>query len=503
MSRGIRMGCAVAVAMVAIVCGPSAGARAAEKADLATLVFVFDQMVLREQGRISKWTPGTRNLTIKVTAKFGERESGVLDASLAVLAEHANLKVVRNDDAEKPDFLIETTKTLKSHPGIGQRYIGMTNSTWGRLGSEMRLATIQIIEDWYRNDPYAIHRTIPHELMHALGFHGHPQLFDSALSIQNTRNSLSEWDLFFMRVLYDPKLPVGTPRVFALPLVCRLMHERLIAEANSDVTDLNRNGPHPYCEQLQAQRDISAKTPFEELRLAWAYLRGFGVEQNVAEAERWAQKALAGKDPDAQNLINLIEKFKLAKSAPPASSTKTPLAALAPAAFKPPPVDTVFVLSNKDSLKVVRVDAETVHTVTSKDIPYRWAGLFFGRNARVPVSQAETTAAGIWPLSTGKSIEFEHSGIEDGLTVIWKNTITVLGTESLKIDGKNIMTYVVERRSTRLNQSPGEELYEAVYTFWYAPELGFHARYRSQFKGKTAERPVNWTLTQVVPRGVP
>jgi len=492
----VRGGVAVGIlgALAVTLCAPLEAPRAQEKTDLATLVHVFDQMVLRDQGRVSKWTPGNKQLTIKVTAKFSEREKTILESNLAALSEHAKLNVVRDDKAEKPDFLFETTKTLRAHPGVGMRYIGMTQSSWGRLGSEMRSAVIQIIEDWARYNPYAIYRTIPHELMHALGFHGHPLVFDSALSEQNTRNSMSEWDLFFVRVLYDPKLPVGTPRVLALPLVCKLIHERLIAEANPDVTDLNRGGPHPYCEQLQAAQEIVAKTPLDELRLSWAYLRGLGVARDLSEAERWAQKALAGKDQDAQTVLTLIEKAKPAIVRQPAAPV-----ARGPVEFKPPAEGTTFTFGNKNFLKVVRVDGATVHTVTSKDTPYRWAGLFFGRGERIGVSEAEAVAATIWPLTVGKSVEFEHSGTEAGQPMMWKNVIKVLRAETLKIDGKDIETYVVERRTTYAKPTGTAEPYEGVYTFWYAPEFGFHAKYRSRFKGTTTERPVSWTVAQVSP----
>ena len=491
----VRGGVAVGIlgALAAALCAPFAAPSAAEKADLATLVHVFDQMVLRDQGRVSKWTPGNKQLTIKVMAKFAERESSILESNLAALSEHAKLKIVRDDQAEKPEFLFETTKTLRAHPGVGMRYIGMTQSSWGRLGSEMRSAVIQIIEDWARNDPYAIYRTIPHELMHALGFHGHPLVFDSALSELNTRNSMSEWDLFFVRVLYDPKLPVGTPRVLALPLVCKLIHERLIAEANPDVTDLNRGGPHPYCERLQATQEIVAKTPLDELRLGWAYLRGLGVARDLSEAERWAQKALAGKDQDAQNLINLIDKTRqIAKTLPVVTN-------LLPVEFRPAAVGTTFKLNAKSSLRIERIDGATVHTINANDSSYRWAGLFFGRGERIPQSDAEKTAATIWPLTLGKSVEFRHDGTLAKQPITLNTTIKVLRTETLKIDGRDVATYVVERRSVDTVPRGDGEPYEAVYTFWYAPEYGFHVRYRTKFKGATTERPVSWTVDQVIP----
>jgi hypothetical protein len=127
---------------------------------------------------------------------------------------------------------------------------GLTKTTFRRISGGLMKATISIVQDWHRGDPYHIYRLVPHETMHALGFNGHVRGFDSVLTVSGGRNSFSEWDLLFLRVLYDPRLPAGTPRVFALPLACRLMHERLIAERNRDVTDLNPAGSHALCGDL-------------------------------------------------------------------------------------------------------------------------------------------------------------------------------------------------------------------------------------------------------------
>ena len=525
MSRGTALYLGI-LGLAAASCAP---ADAAERADLATLVTVFDQMAIRDHGRISKWVPGRGPLTIKVTANFGDKENAVLNSAVTVLGESAQIKIVRNDAAEKPHFLVETSRDVMTQLDVSKFTVGQTNSILGRLGGDMRAATIKIIPDWHRGDPYQIYRTLPHEMMHALGFLGHAQFFDSAMSLQETRNSLSDWDLFFVRVLYDPKLPVGTPRVFALPLVCRLMHQRLIDENNSDSTDLNRGGQHPYCEQL-ATIQVTAKTPAEHARLGWAYLRGLGVAQNFDEAEQWTRKALAMKDPDAQGLLDAIEKARLARRQPPPIAKVEPVPAIsapqiktepkavaklapetparptakpsppATVAFKPVAPGTVFVLANNGGrLKVDRVEGATVYTRNSSDASYRWAGLFFGRGARIGASAVEQTAESIWPLQIGKSIEFDHRGIgPNGEAMTWKNTIKVLRTETIKIAERDVATYVVERHVTKVIPREGEP-YEGVYTFWYAPDYGFHAKYISRFQGKTSERPVSWTVAQVLP----
>lgn len=310
------------VCLAAALCTP---AGAAERLNMATLIGAFDQMALRDTGRVSKFAPSNKPLTLKVVAKFGDTELAVLDSTFATIVEQTKLQIQRDDSAEKPTFLVETTRNIEGSSGAPEHLFGKANTILGRLGGEHRTVTIQILQNWYRGDPYRIYRTLPHEIMHSVGFHGHVLTFDSVMLPKLSRNSMSEWDLLFLRVLYDPNLSVGTPRVFALPLACRLMHQRLIDENNPDVTDLNRSGPHPHCEQLAAT-PVTAKTPAEHARLGWAYLRGLGVARNLDEAEQWTRRALALNDPDAEGLLKAVESAKLAQRAtpPPEKSTPSP-----------------------------------------------------------------------------------------------------------------------------------------------------------------------------------
>lgn len=270
---------------------------------MMALVTAFDQVVLREQGRVAKWTRGTAPLSLKVNASFGTAELNALETTLATISRHAGLVIHREDTVEHPDFLVEWSADLGS-PFAGAHNVGRTRSSFSLLDGELMGAHILILRDWNRGDAQRIDRTMPHELLHAVGFHGHSVSFDSVMTLGGGGHGLSRWDQLFLRVLYDPRLPVGTPRIFALPVVCTLLHERLIAEGNIEIADLNRTGAHPYCGQLAGQP--LAVNENEALRLAWAYLKGLGTARSIPEAEKWARLAAQHGDPDAAYVLQEI-----------------------------------------------------------------------------------------------------------------------------------------------------------------------------------------------------
>jgi hypothetical protein len=474
--------------VLALVAALSTPAAAADKIYFAALVDAFDEMVLRDQGRISKWRVRTTPLKLKVAPGFEESELEILEAAIKAIEETAKLRIERADGAARPHIVLEMKNDLTV---AGWHNAGLTHVEPGQVGGEMRKATIGILKTWASHDPQRLHRTLPHELLHAVGFHGHPMNFDSVMSVRGIRYSLSDWDLLFLRVLYDPKVPVGTPRILALPLVCRVMHDRLVAEANPDVADLNRAGEHPYCLEL-AKRPVEAKDASDQMRLGWAYLRGLGVARDLDEAETWLKRADAAGDPDAKTLLRGLEKTRAEAAA------KLRIVSVAPGTqvpFAPPALETTFVTAG-GYIKVVKVDGTTVHTVNPKAVPFRWSGLFFGRNGTAGVIPAEAEAAAIWPLEIGKSVTFTQPS--DAGAEALENVIKVLRAEELTIAGRPVRTFVVERRVTERDPAGGVP-YRAVYTYWYAPEFGFHVKYQARYGGSSTEKPVVWAVSKVVP----
>ena len=82
---------------------------AAERTDFAVLMVAFDQMALRENGAVTKWS-ATRPLKFKVATKFGDKETAAVDYTLKAIEAETKLSFVRNDDEAEPDIVIELSK---------------------------------------------------------------------------------------------------------------------------------------------------------------------------------------------------------------------------------------------------------------------------------------------------------------------------------------------------------------------------------------------------------
>lgn len=304
---------AVVVGFFILVSGLAAPLRAGEQPPvriaLADIVTAFDQAIFSGQGRVSKW-PLDRVLRIKVAASFGAAETQALGDAMAMVERQTRLTMRRDDRLGEAELTVELVDGLGSR-GAGIHNVGRTHSSYASASGEMQVVTISIARDWASRDANLINRTLPHEMLHAVGFHGHaPEGFDSVMAGVGGSARPTPWDLLFLKVLYDERLPLGSPRVFALPIACNLLHERLVAERNTAVADLRSSGPHPHCASL-ASRPVAAGMDSERVAIAWAYLNGLGVARDLTQAEQWAQRSKALGDRDADYLLYSIGQAKL------------------------------------------------------------------------------------------------------------------------------------------------------------------------------------------------
>ena len=294
---------------LALLVAAASPVRGADRVSFADIVTAFDQAILQGQARVSKW-PLDRVVRLKATASFGAAEIQALNDAIAMVDRQTRLTIRRDDGAAEAELTVEMVDGLGSR-GAGIHNVGRTHASYVSASGEMQVVTISIVRDWARRDPNLIHRTLPHEMLHALGFHGHaPVGFESVMSGVGGSSRPTAWDLLFLKVLYDERLPIGTPRVFALPIACRLLHERLVAERTASVVDLGSSGTHPHCTGLAA-RPLATNVESERVAIAWAYLNGLGVARDFDEAEHWARRSKALGDRDADYLLYSIERAKL------------------------------------------------------------------------------------------------------------------------------------------------------------------------------------------------
>jgi hypothetical protein len=275
---------------------------------LSDVVAAFDQAILQGQNRVSKW-PIDHVVRLKVVAQFGDAENSALNDALRMVGRQTRLDLRRVDVSSDAEMTIETVADLGS-PGPRIHNVGRTQATFMGASGEMQAATISIARDWGRGDPQRIGRTMPHEMLHAIGFHGHtPDGFDSVMSPVGKGYGPSAWDLLFLKVLYDERLPLGTPRLFALPIACRLLHERVVADRNPLVGDLHPKSEHPHCADLTG-RPVATDVAGERVAIAWAYLHGLGVARDLEEAARWTQRSKAAGDRDADYLQYRVDEAR-------------------------------------------------------------------------------------------------------------------------------------------------------------------------------------------------
>lgn len=431
-------------------------------------------MALAERGMVVKWTKAP---ALRVLDSFGLRENEAISAALATIRRDTGLAIERNDTLAKSDITLELSdedfaKAIKATGEFG----GLTRPVFGTYNGDLVSASIRIRRDWQRGGELYFYSVSAHELLHAVGFPGHAQGFDSISSYRNQPRSYTAWDELFMRVLYDKRLTPGMPRLFALPIACRVMHEMLIAERNADVVDLVRTGEQPTCAQLTAA-PIAAKSAVDQLRIAMAYARGTGVAKDSEKAKLWARRAAEQGSADAKKLED-----ELAGLIAPGQKV----------ALRTPAVGTVF-KTTTGLLTVTHVDGANVDTVSANEQSQTWRGLFLNRPLGAQVDPAEGSLSMIWPLEIGKELTIDQRSRPDpNAPVTVRTVIKVLRSELVTVAGQPVPTVVVERGVHSASS-------DGTYTYWYAPDYGFHVKYASAFSGQSSGKPEAWTVTDIRP----
>ncbi len=431
-------------------------------------------MALAERGMVVKWT---RTPTFRVLDSLGPRENQAIASALSAIYRDTGLAIERNDTLAKSDITLELSdedfaKALNATGEFG----GLTRPVFGTYNGELVSASVRIRRDWQRGGELYFYSVSAHELLHAIGFPGHAQGFESISSYRNQPRSYTSWDDLFMRVLYDKRLRPGVPRVFALPLACHVLHEMLLAERNVYVSDLARTGEQPYCAQLAAA-PVQAKSAIEQLRIAMAYAHGTGVAKDSEQAKLWAKRAADQGSAEAKKLED-----ELAGLAAPGQKI----------ALRTPAVGTVF-RTTADMLTVTHVDGANVDTASANEQSESWRGLFLNRPLGTRADPAEASLPMIWPLELGKALTInERAGPDANAPVTVRTVIKVLRSELVTVAGRPVPTLVVERQVHSASS-------EGTYTYWYAPEYGFHMKYSSAFKGRSSAKAEAWTVTDVRP----
>jgi hypothetical protein len=145
-----------------------------------------------------------------------------------------------------------------------------------------------------------------------------------------------------------------------------------------------------------------------------------------------------------------------------------PAEALEPASFDPAPAGTASVwddLNSSDSGRSIIRDND------GYEVRWSWKGepregyIFcpYCGSTRFDVDDY----AALWPLEVGKSVEFwRYSHSNNGRK--WKDTIRVVGTETVELESGPVETFKVVNESRAYSHS-----WSGTFTYWYAPSIGW------------------------------
>lgn len=141
-----------------------------------------------------------------------------------------------------------------------------------------------------------VNHCLAHEMMHVIGFAGHPHDSDSILSYVRRNHDFTEVDRVIARVLYDPRLKPGTYHVHAMALARDVLVDHLIAAGAPAATkEMGRNFVANVPKVLE-QIAVAGRLPKVGLgqanfQLAIAYTFGHVVDKDEAKGFQRFTKA--------------------------------------------------------------------------------------------------------------------------------------------------------------------------------------------------------------------
>jgi len=144
---------------------------------------------------------------------------------------------------------------------------------------------------------------------------------------------------------------------------------------------------------------------------------------------------------------------------------------LPPAPFRVAPEGTVMIWTRLDGFKTER---GRIGATEGKLVHFTWEGeprklyLFCIRCASDGVTFDRDAYAAIFPLHTGKSVEFARRIGQWR----WVNRIAVVGTERLSLPFGEVDTYVVLSETRGVNNP-----FHARNKIWFAPSIGWNVRF--------------------------
>lgn len=289
-----RWWCAAVVAAAAVLAVPGA-ATANDEKRVEHYLQAFYESALWHDGKSAVWVrKWAQPLRVRLTGLMAEVHGDFVLSRLKAVTEIAGLEysVLQTGD-KNTNFLIEFVDS--SSLVANGRAAGCVTHTYSGPGNTYAYAHVLI----NLRMGAELGHCISHELMHALGFPGHPHGMDSVLSYVHRRDDLTETDRMSLRVLYDRRIEPGA---FQLPAV---------ATAREVVTDLMVADGTPENVRGYGTRFVQNLVPLTaalaekgnvglQYQLGIAYTFGQVVERDAALGLNWLRRAATAAGPEAK-----------------------------------------------------------------------------------------------------------------------------------------------------------------------------------------------------------
>lgn len=281
-----RYGLAAALVLGAFLASPNHPAVASEK-QVEEYLQGFWEMALWRDGRYAVWArKWMEPIKVRIVGPMSGSYTELVLDRLRAMAQLAGLEVtVLKPDDKGENFLVEFLDTTQL--SAAGRSAGCVATT--QYGGPFNRARLQL----NLRMGFELRGCITHELMHAMGFSGHPHAIDSVLSYVHKRDNITAIDRMALRVLYDPRMKHGTFQLPAMALAREIIVDKMIDDGAPEAT---REMGHAYLRKLLPLTiDLAEKGNVDlQHQLGIAYRDGQTVEKDDKRAVEWLTRAATG-----------------------------------------------------------------------------------------------------------------------------------------------------------------------------------------------------------------
>jgi hypothetical protein len=176
----------------------------------------------------------------------------------------------------------------------------------------------------------------------------------------------------------------------------------------------------------------------------------------------------------------------------------TPVAAVQPlpaaAPYNPPPVGSVI----QTSAGTHTITGSNGYDLTLQNDEKAGSGFttlhaLVQRQPDGTASYSRSEVEKLWPLQLGKKVSVSMVTQQGGRALSWD----VVRAETITVPAGTFATYVIEKR-----ERTSDDQYEAVERMWYAPHVGYFAKYEQELvRGIDRRQP--WELVSIRHPGAP